>query len=65
MVVCKNTLGVSGNGINNRFSKDYNLDTTEGFYIANVEDGMGAKEAGLRAEDIIIGVDNTKVRSFC
>ena len=64
MVVCKSTLGVSGNGINNRFSKDYDLDTTEGFYIANVEDGMGAKEAGLQAEDIIIGVDNTKVRSF-
>ena len=62
--VQKALLGVSGNGINNRFSKDYNLDTTEGFYIANVEDGMGAKEAGLRSEDIIIGVDNTKVRSF-
>jgi serine protease Do len=62
--VQKALLGVSGNGINNRFSKEYDLDTTEGFYIANVEDGMGAKEAGLQAEDIIIGVDNTKVRSF-
>lgn len=62
--VQKALLGVSGNGINNRFSKEYDLDTTEGFYIANVEDGMGAKEAGLQAEDIIVGVDNTKVRSF-
>jgi serine protease Do len=62
--VQKALLGVSGNGINNRFSKEYDLDTTEGFYIANVEYGMGAKEAGLQAEDIIIGVDNTKVRSF-
>ncbi len=62
--VQKALLGVSGNGINNRFSKEYDLDTTEGFYIVNVEDGMGAKEAGLQAEDIIIGVDNTKVRSF-
>ena len=62
--VQKALLGVSGNGINNRFSKEYDLDTTEGFYILNVEDGMGAKEAGLQAEDIIVGVDNTKVRSF-
>lgn len=62
--VQKALLGVSGNGIDNRFSKEYDLATTEGFYIANVEDGMGAKEAGLQAEDIIIGVDNTTVRSF-
>ena len=37
---------------------------TEGFYIPFVEDGMGAKDAGLQAEDIIIGVDDTKVSSF-
>ena len=59
--VQKALLGVSGNGLNDRISKEYNLDTTEGFYIASVEDGMGAKEAGLQAEDIIIGVDDTKV----
>jgi S1-C subfamily serine protease len=62
--VQKALLGVSGNGLNDRISKEYNLDTTEGFYIASVEDGMGAKEAGLQAEDIIIGVDDTKVSSF-
>ena len=62
--VQKALLGVSGNGLNDRISKEYNLDTTEGFYIATVEDGMGAKDAGLRAEDIIIGVDDTKVSSF-
>jgi Do/DeqQ family serine protease len=62
--VQKALLGVSGNGLNDRISKEYNLNTTEGFYIASVEDGMGAKEAGLQAEDIIIGVDDTKVSSF-
>ncbi|MDG1823943.1 MAG: trypsin-like peptidase domain-containing protein [Flavobacteriaceae bacterium] len=62
--VQKALLGVSGNGLNDRISKEYNIDTTEGFYIVSVEDGMGAKEAGLQAEDIIIGVDDTKVSSF-
>ena len=62
--VQKALLGVSGNGLNDRISKEYNLNTTEGFYIASVEDGMGAKEAGLQAEDVIIGVDDTKVSSF-
>jgi len=63
-IVKKALLGVSGNGLNDQISKEYNLDTTEGFYIASVEDGMGAKEAGLQDEDIIIGVDDTKVSSF-
>lgn len=63
-MVKKALLGVSGNGLNDQISKEYNLDTTEGFYIASVEDGMGAKEAGLQDEDIIIGVDDTKVSSF-
>lgn len=63
-MVKKALLGVSGNGLNDQISKEYNLDTTEGFYIASVEDGMGAKESGLQDEDIIIGVDDTKVSSF-
>jgi serine protease Do len=63
-MVKKALLGVSGNGLNDQISKEYNLDTTEGFYIASVEDGMGAKKAGLQDEDIIIGVDDTKVSSF-
>ena len=63
-MVKKALLGVSGNGLNDQISKEYNLETTEGFYIASVEDGMGAKEAGLQDEDIIIGVDDTKVSSF-
>ena len=62
--VQKALLGVSGNGLNDRISKEYNIDITEGFYIASVEDGMGAKDAGLQTEDIIIGVDDTKVSSF-
>jgi len=63
-MVKKALLGVSGNGLNDQISKEYNLDKTEGFYIASVEDGMGAKKAGLQDEDIIIGVDDTKVSSF-
>ena len=63
-MVKKALLGVSGNGLNDQISKEDNLDTTEGFYIASVEDGMGAKKAGLQDEDIIIGVDDTKVSSF-
>ena len=58
-------LGVSGNGLNDRISKEYNIDVTEGFYIASVEDEVwSAKDAGLQTEDIIIGVDDTKVSSF-
>lgn len=62
--VQKALLGISGNSINARFSEAYNLGITEGFYVSAVEDEMGAKEAGIQVDDIIVKIDNTGINKF-
>ena len=62
--VQKALLGVSGNGLNARIAEEYNIDVTEGFYVAAVEAEMGAKEAGIQAEDVIVKIDNTSINKF-
>lgn len=62
--VQKALLGVSGNGLNARVAEEYNTNVTEGFYVATVEEGMGAKEAGIQAKDIIVKIDNTRITKF-
>ncbi|MGB0199281.1 MAG: trypsin-like peptidase domain-containing protein [Flavobacteriaceae bacterium] len=62
--VQKALLGVSGNGLNARIAEEYDIDVTEGFYVAAVEEEMGAKEAGIQAEDIIVKIDNTSINKF-
>lgn len=62
--VQKALLGVSGNGLNARIAEEYDIDVTEGFYVAAVEEEMGAKEAGIQAEDIIVKIDNTSINRF-
>ncbi len=62
--VQKGLLGVSGRGLNAKYAEYLNITQTEGFYVADVEEGMGAKTAGLKEGDIIIKVDNTNIKSF-
>jgi len=62
--VQKGLLGVSGRGLNDKYSKYLNISETEGFYVADIEEGMGAKRAGIKKGDIIIQVDNSSIKSF-
>ena len=62
--VQKGLLGVSGRSLNNQYSDFLKIEETEGFYIADIEEGMGAQKAGLKKGDIIIKVDNVKINSF-
>ena len=62
--VQKGLLGVSGRSLNNQYSDFLKIEETEGFYIADIEEGMGAQKAGLKKGDIIIKVDNVKINTF-
>lgn len=57
-------LGVSGAELNGINAKDLNADVTEGFYIGNVESNSGAEKAGIKANDIIVNIDEVKISSF-
>jgi len=62
--VQKGLLGVSGRGLNAEYAKFLSISETEGFYVADIEEGMGAKEAGIKTGDIIIKVDEVEIKSF-
>lgn len=62
--VQKGVLGVRGTALNSENAEKLNIKQTEGFYIESIEDGSGAEKAGLKKGDIIIDMDNIKIRTF-
>ncbi len=56
-------LGITFREVDSKFAKEYNLDEVNGVYIAEVMEGSGASEAGLKKGDVIVQVDNAKIIS--
>ena len=56
-------LGIRGNEAAN-VPSDYDLEVSEGVYVAQVEEGSGADKGGIRPGDVITGLDDIKVRKF-
>ncbi|SDB43916.1 Do/DeqQ family serine protease [Flavobacteriaceae bacterium MAR_2010_188] len=57
-------LGVAGGTLNSEASKEYGINTTEGFYVNTVEDGSGAYKAGIKTGDVITKLDQIKISKF-
>jgi S1-C subfamily serine protease len=57
-------LGVVGGTINSKFAEENGLDTTQGFYVSDVQEDTGAKMAGIRSGDIIKKIDNIEINKF-
>ena len=62
--VQKGVLGVRGTDLNSEVAEKLNLNDTEGFYVANVEENSGADKAGIKKGDIIKKLDGVKINSF-
>ena len=62
--VQKGLLGVQGNALNADFAEKFEISDTEGFYIGDVEKGLGADLAGLKQGDVIKKVDGTIINKF-
>ena len=63
----KGMLGVQGFAISPEFEEfvnENNIKQTEGFYVSNVLENMGAYNAGIEEGDILISVDNIKIKKF-
>ena len=56
-------LGISGHDLDER-TKDKDLGTVEGVYVAEVTDGSGAKAAGIEPGDVIIKIAGKKVHNM-
>jgi len=62
--VQKGLLGVRGVALNSPYSRQLNINETEGFYIDEIEIGFGADSAGLQRGDIIKSIDGFKINRF-
>lgn len=57
-------LGVNGVELDNEMADKLNIENTNGFYISNVVENSGAQKAGLKANDVIVKLDNVKISTF-
>lgn len=57
-------LGVLGQTVNEAFAAEENLPVDEGAYIVEITAGTEAEKAGLQPGDVIVAVDEERVRSM-
>lgn len=57
-------LGISGYDLGDDRTKDKDLGTVEGVYVAEVTDGSGAKAAGIESGDVIVKIAGKKVHNM-
>ncbi len=63
----KGMLGVQGFAISPEFEEfinENNIQQTEGFYVSKVLENMGAFNAGIKEGDILVSVDDIKIKKF-
>lgn len=56
-------LGIMISDISDEFAKANNINRLDGVYVVEVGESGGAKEAGMQNGDVIIAVDDAKVKS--
>ena len=56
-------LGVEIRDVTAELAKEEDLGEIDGVFVAAVRDGGAAKQAGIRAKDVIISIDNKRVNS--
>lgn len=54
-------LGVTIRGVNGNLAREKDLDVMSGVYVDSVADNSSAKEAGLKAGDVILEVNGVKI----
>ncbi len=62
--VQRGLLGVIGQALDAEFAERFEVEETEGFYITDLEEGLGADIAGLKPGDIIKSVDGITINKF-
>jgi len=62
--VQRGLLGVMGQALDAQYADRFKVDETEGFYITDLEEGLGAAMAGIQPGDIIKSVDGIVINKF-
>ena len=56
------SLGVTGRNVSSTYSEYYNI--PRGYMVVSVKKGSGAEKAGVKANDIIIGINDTSISTL-
>ncbi|MGX3020165.1 Do family serine endopeptidase [Ursidibacter sp. B-7004-1] len=62
--VKRGLLGIKGGELNADLAKEFNVNAQQGAFISEVLSDSAAAKAGLKAGDVIIGLNGQKIRSF-
>ncbi|PKG39004.1 DegQ family serine endoprotease [Psychromonas sp. Urea-02u-13] len=62
--VRRGVLGVRGGEITPELATNFDLDSQHGAFVYQVNTGSAAEEAGIKAGDVIVAVNNKKIKSF-
>lgn len=62
--VKRGLLGIKGGELNADLAKEFNVDAQQGAFVSEVMSDSAASKAGLKAGDVIIGINGQKIRSF-
>ena len=62
-IVQRGYLGVMIRGLNGNLARELELEITEGVYIDSILENSSAKEAGIKAGDIIVKIDGVEVKT--
>lgn len=57
-------LGIYYQELDGKIANDFGVSSSEGVIITNIIDQGAAKEAGLKQNDVIVNVDNVKIKKF-
>ena len=60
-IVQRGLLGIRINDVSAELAKQEKLSVVQGVYVFEVNENSGAQEAGIKAKDIIIGIDDLEV----
>lgn len=57
-------LGIMGGELNSKIAEELKIENTEGFFVSDVTKKSGAEKAGIKPNDIIIKLNNEKIRTY-
>lgn len=62
-IVQRGLLGIQIRDVNAQLAEQENLDVVQGVYVSEVNEGSGADEAGIKKNDVIIGIDGKEIKN--
>jgi len=57
-------IGISGRALDSKIAKEYDLNISQGVYVAEITENSGAEKAGIQKGDVIKEIDGLNISKF-